>query len=518
MDSDLISRSPLCNAEEKPSFRKPSNDLANRKYRHRSPVGGGASSSPDGSPKQSENGPKEDPTKNCDDLRKNKSNGSELDVEPARVRSDKSHSYRNSEKDYYGSSRDYSRHDDYDKRHKHTGRENGYDRSRDYSRKSDKHAHDSDRSRTSKDRERDLAVVEREKHKEKESFSDRAASSRRHAGLDLDGIQPGEQDRKNIDRGSRDHKRDFRKTSGDYKDERSSVFRESRLHGKDSVSRSSFEEFRGHGKDSIKDWESEKPKERYTRNLDEKVYCASKYRESHEKSSHVSDHGGSPAKKHKFFDAERGTGNVKDEFVSKTTCVADEQPPSSSNLHPGTVNKVNLGPPESSFNKVEAAHDLNAAKVAAMKAAELVNRNLIGGGYMSAGQKKKLLWGNKKSTAAEESGHRWDSTLFPDKERQEKFNKLMSLRLPWYLWPLVGCEGRCETRSKQRRWWGSPPSRKAGATPNGSREAIHCWTSSKRWPYSRAWFVIFADCAYCTLLQEGCLMKYLLCYVRNVLV
>ncbi|GMP97818.1 hypothetical protein CsSME_00045925 [Camellia sinensis var. sinensis] len=63
--------------------------------------------------------------------------------------------------------------------------------------------------------------------------------------------------------------------------------------------------------------------------------------------------------------------------------------------------------------------------------------NLIGTGYMSTDQKKKLLWGNKKSTTAEELvlvafgapkrffGHHWDTALFSDRERQEKFNKLM---------------------------------------------------------------------------------------------
>ncbi|KAL0383441.1 UNVERIFIED_CONTAM: hypothetical protein Scaly_0631400 [Sesamum calycinum] len=85
--------------------------------------------------------------------------------------------------------------------------------------------------------------------------------------------------------------------------------------------------------------------------------------------------------------------------------------------------------------------DIDAAKIAAMKAAELdslalvlsldentVNRNLVGTGYMSTDQKKKLLWGNKKSTAVEESAHRWDTTMFGDRERQEKFNKLMGVK------------------------------------------------------------------------------------------
>ncbi|KAL4558017.1 hypothetical protein LXL04_036213 [Taraxacum kok-saghyz] len=73
--------------------------------------------------------------------------------------------------------------------------------------------------------------------------------------------------------------------------------------------------------------------------------------------------------------------------------------------------------------------DIDAAKIAAMKAAELVNRNLIGTGIMSTDQKKKLLWGSKKTTTTEESGHRWDTSMFSDRERQEKFNKLMGVKV-----------------------------------------------------------------------------------------
>ncbi|XP_010516277.1 PREDICTED: DEAD-box ATP-dependent RNA helicase 42 isoform X2 [Camelina sativa] len=74
--------------------------------------------------------------------------------------------------------------------------------------------------------------------------------------------------------------------------------------------------------------------------------------------------------------------------------------------------------------------DVDAAKVAAMQAAELVNKNLVGTGYLTTDQKKKLLWGKKKSTTAEESAHRWDSAsaLIGDPERQEKFNKLMGVK------------------------------------------------------------------------------------------
>ncbi|CAK9184058.1 unnamed protein product [Ilex paraguariensis] len=47
---------------------------------------------------------------------------------------------------------------------------------------------------------------------------------------------------------------------------------------------------------------------------------------------------------------------------------------------------------------------------------------------MSTDQKKKLLWGSKKSTTTEETAHPWDTALFGDRERQEKFNKLMGLK------------------------------------------------------------------------------------------
>jgi predicted RNA-binding protein with PUA domain len=59
-----------------------------------------------------------------------------------------------------------------------------------------------------------------------------------------------------------------------------------------------------------------------------------------------------------------------------------------------------------------------------------VNKNLVGTGYLTTDQKKKLLWGKKKSTASEESAHRWDnaSALIGDPERQEKFNKLMGVK------------------------------------------------------------------------------------------
>ncbi|URD91829.1 hypothetical protein MUK42_28134 [Musa troglodytarum] len=60
-----------------------------------------------------------------------------------------------------------------------------------------------------------------------------------------------------------------------------------------------------------------------------------------------------------------------------------------------------------------------------------VNRNLVGVGgvgFLSTDQKKKLLWGNKKNNSTEESSSRWDLHLFPDQDRQEKFNRLMGVK------------------------------------------------------------------------------------------
>ncbi|KAG7565948.1 hypothetical protein ISN44_As10g025660 [Arabidopsis suecica] len=126
--------------------------------------------------------------------------------------------------------------------------------------------------------------------------------------------------------------------------------------------------------------------------------------------------------------------------------------------------------------------DVDAAKVAAMQAAELVNKNLVGTGYLTTDQKKKLLWGKKKSTASEESAHRWDnaSALIGDPERQEKFNKLMSLRLRWCI--IVGCESEySKPRAEPERSRGGEAERVA----DGPREAVHSRVKEERWTNSR---------------------------------
>ncbi|KAG6544830.1 hypothetical protein Mapa_013519 [Marchantia paleacea] len=116
-------------------------------------------------------------------------------------------------------------------------------------------------------------------------------------------------------------------------------------------------------------------------------------------------------------DSEKSASVTLDSKVSKGSKWGPE--PTDSNLQ-GSVSE-------------EVANDLTAAKLAALKAAELVNKNLGVPGFMSADQKKKLLWGSKKSAAEQEpavaaGSNRWDTVHFSDPDRQEKFHKLMGVK------------------------------------------------------------------------------------------
>ncbi|CAN8279641.1 unnamed protein product [Cochlearia groenlandica] len=144
-----------------------------------------------------------------------------------------------------------------------------------------------------------------------------------------------------------------------------------------------------------------------------------------------------PSKKLKGFTSEKFTHGksffyscISSTFIlcfiapcSLSYSYAEEEKHSSSFKPP-----LGAGTLQSRSKEVEVPGDVDAAKVAAMQAAELVNKNLVGTGYLTTDQKKKLLWGKKKSTAIEEPAHRWDSALIGDRERQEKFNKLMGVK------------------------------------------------------------------------------------------
>ncbi|MCO5547235.1 hypothetical protein L7F22_000680 [Adiantum nelumboides] len=85
------------------------------------------------------------------------------------------------------------------------------------------------------------------------------------------------------------------------------------------------------------------------------------------------------------------------------------------------------GPETDNPDPTASSSDPEAAKMAAMKAAALVNINL--GGFKSVDEKKKLLWGSKEQKPAAAIGiNRWDTVQFADRDRQEKFNKLMGVK------------------------------------------------------------------------------------------
>ncbi|XP_023731614.1 uncharacterized protein LOC111879398 isoform X2 [Lactuca sativa] len=267
------------------------------------------------------------------------------------------------------------------------------------------------------------------------------------------------------DRDKRDEKRDYPRTSKGGKSESLPTFEESRghrsghhNHHKDTSWRDSkelddtkyggrFEKGKSYNQEGreLKDRHFKEPKELVD---DKTVLAARKSKFSMDKDPEFSKDG------------------------SKHVGVANEVQSSSSKQGQEFVGKATV---EQEFVKDS---DIDAAKIAAMKAAELVNRNLIGTGIMSTDQKKKLLWGSKKSTATEESGHKWDTSMFSDRERQEKFKKLMSLRLYWYIWPIVGCKS-----GPQSGCSGCHSCREAERASDGLGETVHCWPSSQRWPY-----------------------------------
>ncbi|XP_028109905.1 arginine/serine-rich coiled-coil protein 2-like isoform X4 [Camellia sinensis] len=438
MEPYALSPSPD-NADAKAAFRKLSNDAASRKYRRRSPVSGSSSSY--GSPKrESSCSPihsRGDLARDSDPRRK-KDDGKGVDRDSGRNHHDRSgHSYRHSDRQSSRSSHNYHRRDEYvrhekytdeeernykssrrgsvDTRSDRTRRESEHYRSRDHLQGDDKYSRDrSDGSGSrSRDKERETSSVEYQKYKDKDSLSYRAGSGRRNTNSNVEGMKSGERDRHMGDGDGRDEKRDYRRSSGDYKSDRSPVYEESRSHRKE-IAKSDPRELDGqkYTKEEKKKYdaqETSRHKDQYDREPGELF---------EDKTSGSQE---SAAKKTKFSS---GTDFGKD--VSKFTTVADERQSSSSKQAQELVGK--LTSEQAPVKGSEAANDIDAAKVAAMKAAELVNKNLIGTGYMSTDQKKKLLWGNKKNTAAEESGHHWDSALFSDRERQEKFNKLMGVK------------------------------------------------------------------------------------------
>ncbi|XP_019245285.1 PREDICTED: splicing regulatory glutamine/lysine-rich protein 1 isoform X1 [Nicotiana attenuata] len=517
MDLDGKS-SPQENVDSKGAFRKLSNDAANRKYRRRSPVGGGSSSS-DGSPaRQRSSSPipsrKDEWRHKDDDLDRNSSRQGRI-----------GESHRQSDRQSSRSSRSHHRNEDYSRHDRHTddddkgysklsshshrdSRVNNYSnnsrrdndhRSRVYPRDIDKHYRGryDDSGHRSKDRERETSSF-----KDRDPSFDRVGSGRRYNNSSIDDSRYRERDRYKESRDSRDEKGDHR---SDHKSDNSPAYEDSRSNRNESNSRkdssghrlkeaSQFDEMVLDGEKYIKE---ERKKYEDRDQYKERSY----YRETKEKFEDRNVEFGkgreSPAKKSKFSGMEQSSEQGIDGM----------DPASAADGELSSSSKQGQGPnSELALEQGVKDSDIDAAKVAAMKAAELVNRNLIGTGIMTADQKKKLLWGNKKTTTdTEESTHRWDTSLFGDRERQEKFNKLMSLRLPWYIWPIVGCERRREDGEQTSH----PRRREAEGAPDGFGEAIYCWTSPKRWPYSWTRALRFCLNHLCTFTRPAVVV---LCY------
>ncbi|GMH29411.1 hypothetical protein Nepgr_031254 [Nepenthes gracilis] len=406
----------------------------NRKYRHHSPVD---SSSSDGSPKHKHS---LSPVSLKEEAKVSNFQSRKGDRSNARGSNRNQHGRSNDSYEYSSrSSQGYSLRDGHSRHGKHADeddrnysrlssrsareprgsshsdckeREGDYIMSRDHHGDGDKYTRDKSDSvgYTSKDKEREKPSQDYRKFRYKDSSSDR-----RHDKLTAEENRYDDHDRHVRDRDNRDGKRDYSWSSRVHKGDRTTFYGEytGRRGDTDSERDGGGYHMKESFKGEAKELDSKKEKKKYdgqdiNRNKDAP---GTELGERFEKGSgFASEIEESAAKRHKLFNLDKytdqrteGSKHVQ-EPVGKVT--ADHAPVSCS----------------------ESATNVNAAKVAAMKAAELVNKDLLGTGVMTADQKKKLLWGNKKSSSSEESSHRWDTTLFSDRDRQEKFNKLMGVK------------------------------------------------------------------------------------------
>ncbi|KAL5994775.1 hypothetical protein ACLOJK_024830 [Asimina triloba] len=418
METNLQSRSPD-NPDVKPSFRKPSNDATNRKYRRRSPVGGSATSSSDGSPKRdrswSPNYSRGDLAKTFNDRRR-KDDGRDLDRESGRSRYMKDvDTYGHSERRSYRDSHEYRRHEDYGSRyHRHveedersyhrssrigreprgstysdyTRQDNDHDRSREERRNADKYSRDKidDRVHRSKEKERDTDVKERYRHCNKDLSSDR----------NTDGTKLGEKD-KHRDRGlDRDERKDKGRGAGDHKNDYvkdSSMGRDTGASHVKETHKSSSKDLDGQKEEAIHkrkydDREQDKHNGQHDRDREMHVENgnrnSSSYRERDYKTEQYQDKNAdsnedkdSAAKKLKSSHSDKATDYADDGPLLSKSSKFDEKPTSNSMPVQETVGKSTSEPSHYSASESEVAQDLNAAKVAAMKAAELGMSNYL---------------------------------------------------------------------------------------------------------------------------------------------
>ncbi|KAM0940977.1 putative small acidic protein [Dioscorea sansibarensis] len=445
MDSALPSR-PHDDADMKPSFRKPSNEMATRKYRRHSPVDGSDSSSSGGS-LRCERSPvysTEDRAKTRSDRRR-RDEKRVLESDSGGNRSSRgSDSQRHSDRQTSNNSHDSRRYDDHNRHNRPSDeddrgyhrssrsdrdfrsgthsdnmrRDSNYERPRESWRNMGKYTRDrSDNvGDKSNDKERDSLISDHHKHNEKDS--DRAARGSRPVNSSRHDVRTGDRDRRR-DREAHDEKSDRRRSPGDQNNDESRARLKELIVGRDSATAHSKDahepsnkELNGLKNDQLhkrKHTSKESDEHKYTRELGTSESKSSTFHDKERRKELVSENQNSSDKKLKLVQEEG-------------------EKPFASSKQVEMAGKFTVQPSSSVTNQIDAAQNLDAAKVKAMQAAELVNKNLVGGGYMSADQKKKLLWGSKKNTTTQESGKRWDLHSFADRERQEKFNKLMGVK------------------------------------------------------------------------------------------
>ncbi|KAL9260281.1 hypothetical protein AKJ16_DCAP04832 [Drosera capensis] len=400
--------------DSKGVFGKPSIDVAKKNYRRRLPT---SSSSSDGSPRGE---PSEDPIslrKDAKGLSYQTRMDDKLDPRSSRSQQDHGNDFfrrpsrsshastrhddclREDEEDKYSRLSSRSRRDHKDSyRSDYRGQDADYKRSRDLYKNGDKYT-----------RDKSDTLAPAEDHR-KDMYKD-SSSDRRHGKLSREEDNYDDRDRSARSRDYVDEKRGYR-NSRDYGSDRTASFGESRGRRIDAMTKRDNDVY--HSNEACKD-ESKRSREDRKKDVEEDINRMKKHAgESGERilkgSGFIKEGEESLAKKSRFF------SSGKDNSQGKEDSKQGEEP----------VGKVAVG--QAPINSSSIAADVDAARVAAMKAAELVNKNLIGTGIMTAEQKKKLLWGNKKANTPEESSRRWDTALFSDRERQEKFNKLMGVK------------------------------------------------------------------------------------------
>ncbi|XP_030552413.1 arginine/serine-rich coiled-coil protein 2 isoform X2 [Rhodamnia argentea] len=481
--------SPPNIADVKAAFHKPSNDASNRNYRRHSPASN--SSSSDGSPEHvraySPKYGRDDASRPPEYRERKKADEKDLYKDSGRshyIRGGDSYTYsdRHASRGSRGFSRigEQTRHRMDEEERDHHKSTHGVRESKRGS-YSDRTRRDSDYSR-SKDFTQDGDRYSRDKY---DDLGHRSKDREKESGRRNDNFEESERDRRKRDVDDRSERKDYHRSSGDRRIDRTLSREESKGYHSSCTARRDTD---GHqskegNRNDVRDRDSQKlAKEKKSsddcslmkKDKDQQKRGADKHLDN---STVFKSDKSSPTKRPRLFSSERDPIFNKDDNAKHSLGLKESQETS--------VKAIESQPHACG---TEAANDLSAAKSAAMRAAEMVNKNLAGGfgptGYLSTEQKKKLLWGNKKNTVTEEPAHHWDVSLIADRERQEKFSKLMSLRLPWYLWPIVGCEGRAQggAASKQRKWEQPSASRKAEGAAIGFRETIHRWTSKEGWP------------------------------------